>query len=393
MYFLMNFLFIVGVSAILYTYGGYALVALLIKKLRKPKVYDTHSAPFEPEVSLIVAAYNEEDIIEDKIRNCLQLDYPKQKLQLLFITDGSTDRTTDIISHYKDIKLFHRPERKGKTAALNRVMRLVTTPIVIFCDANTLLNSEAIKYIVKHYQDPSVGGVAGEKKVVGSGNEDVAGAGEGAYWKYESLLKKIDSDCYSVVGAAGELFSIRTSLYTEVEPNVILDDFVISLRICEKGYRIKYEPEAYAVEAPSANIQEERKRKIRICAGGFQAMVILKKLLNPVKYPLLSFLYISHRVFRWTLAPLSLILVFLSNLYLVVFGSSVIFSIAMAAQALFYILAALGYYYQRRKYCPKIFFVPYYFTFMNYSIFAGFARYLRGAQSSIWEKSLRSKMA
>ncbi|HSZ86392.1 MAG TPA: glycosyltransferase, partial [Puia sp.] len=187
---------------------------------------------FIPEVTLLVSAYNEAEFIECKIKNSLDLDYPPGKLKWVFITDGSTDETPEIIKKYENILLLHQKERKGKIAAMNRAIKYVDTPYVIFNDANTLLNPLAVREILKHYSDPRVGGVAGEKKILSKKRDKAAGAGEGIYWKYESLLKKLDSEFYTVVGAAGELFSVKTSLFHEAAPDTIIEDFVQSLKIC-----------------------------------------------------------------------------------------------------------------------------------------------------------------
>ena len=377
---------------IFYNYAGYTLIlaiAVTIKKIfiRKPPVVNV----IEPDVTLIIAAYNEADFIEKKISNCFELIYPENKLHFIFITDGSSDNTPQKVSQHNRIQLLHQPERKGKTAALNRAMQYVNTPIVVFCDANTLLNPLAIKNIVRHYPNPAVGGVSGEKKIITSFNTQTAGIGEGIYWKYESLLKKLDSAFYSVVGAAGELFSIRTALFDPVDPAVILDDFIISLKVAMKGYRIIYEPEAYAMEAPSVSMEDEQKRKIRISAGGFQSMVMLKGLLNIFKFPLLSFQYISHRVLRWTLTPLSLPLLLLSNCILSADSEKMIFKVLLICQLTFYCLALLGSYFTRKGIKIKSLYIPYYFLFMNFSVYWGFLRFLNNAQPAAWEKASREK--
>jgi poly-beta-1,6-N-acetyl-D-glucosamine synthase len=187
--------FWMGVTVIVYTYLGYGLVIHLLSKLKG------HSkSPFIPEdrdlpeVTILIAAYNEEQFIEDKIKNTLTLDYPKDRLSVYIVTDGSTDNTPEIIKKFHAVKLFHEPQRKGKIHAVNRVMKWVRTPFVIFSDANTLLNRDAIKNIVRHYQDETVGGVAGEKRIFKKSEDNASGAGEGLYWKYESFLKRKDSE-------------------------------------------------------------------------------------------------------------------------------------------------------------------------------------------------------
>jgi biofilm PGA synthesis N-glycosyltransferase PgaC len=380
--------FLLALFIIFYSYLGYGLLLYIILRLRKghKKIAEVH----EPDVTLIVAAYNEQDFIQTKIDNSLSLKYPKGKLQFIFITDGSTDDTPNIVKKTSAIRLMHQSARKGKTAALNRAMKTVTTPIVIFTDANTLLNENAIKEITKHYYDPKVGGVAGEKKVISNKNAN-AEAGEGIYWKYESFLKKQDSDFYTVVGAAGELFSIRTELYEELEENVLLDDFIISLRVCSKGFRVAYEPNAYAIESPSESMKEEQKRKIRISAGSIQAMIMLKSLLNPFKNPKLFFQYVSHRVLRWTLCPLLLPVIFFFNIWLCIYSGGVLFYLFLITQIIFYLLAAIGWVLANRNVKSRLLYIPYYFVFMNASVYLGFIRYMKKNQSVLWEKAARKK--
>ena len=383
-------LFYASFFILFYNYIGYGILLWALVKVKHLLVKARPAAvPYEPEVTLIVAAYNEEAVIEEKIVNTLALDYPKEKLRLLFITDGSTDNTPAIISRYSGIQLLHTSTRNGKTAALNRAMEHVQTPYVIFCDANTLLNSAAVRNIVQHYADERTGGVAGEKKVI---SDDAAGAAatEGVYWKYESFLKKLDAELYSVVGAAGELFSVRTALFEPVEEAVILDDFLISLRINIKGYRIAYAPDAYAMETPSDSIKEEHKRKIRISAGGFQSIVMLRALLNIFRFPVVSFQYISHRVLRWTLSPLSLLLLLLSNIVLAVYAGGWFYPACLAIQVLGYGAALTGYKLAERNIKISLFYIPFYFLFMNIAVYQGFYRYLTRSQSAAWEKAKRS---
>jgi biofilm PGA synthesis N-glycosyltransferase PgaC len=385
-------IFVVGVLIICYTYIGYGIVIFILSKLKKQA--DNPSIKTEkelPDVTMLIAAYNEEQFIEAKINNTLALDYPAEKLSVIIVTDGSTDNTPELVKKFHAVKLFHEPGRKGKIHAVNRVMKHVKSPIVIFSDANTVLNKESIKNIVRHYDDPKVGGVAGEKRIFQNSEDNASGSGEGLYWKYESFLKRKDSEVYSIVGAAGELFSVRTDLYEAPPENMIIEDFYMSLKITSRGFRFKYEPEAYAMETASATVGEEWKRKVRICAGGFQAMSKLTGLLNPFRHGILSFQYISHRVLRWTLAPLFLPIVLLSSVYLAINGFA-IFKIIVAAQLLFYLFAWLGFMLRNKRISIKGFFVPYYFSVMNLSVYAGFIRYKGGKQSVVWERAQRAAM-
>jgi cellulose synthase/poly-beta-1,6-N-acetylglucosamine synthase-like glycosyltransferase len=242
--------------------------------------------------------------------------------------------------------------------------------------------------LVKHYKDPEVGAVSGEKRIMNQEAEGASAAGEGLYWKYESTLKKMDSEMRTVVGAAGELISFRTDLVEDLEEDTILDDFMQSMRIALKGYRVIYEPEAYAMETASADVKEELKRKVRICAGGWQSMSRLLPAFNVFRHPLLTFLYTSHRVLRWSIAAFVLPIIFILNIFLANRGGVYVF--LLIAQIIFYVLALLGWYLQSKKMKVKLLFVPFYFTLMNYAVFAGFFRWLRGTQKATWERARRA---
>lgn len=376
---------------VFYAYVGYGMILFIllrIKRLFSKKTTPERNEVFEPTVTLVVPAYNEEDFILKKVENCLQLDYPKDKFEIIFITDGSTDRTKELLEKDGRVKVLHEDRRAGKAAAENRAMRFVKSDIVVFCDANTLLNKNAIRELVKHYKDPEVGAVSGEKRIMNQEAEGASAAGEGLYWKYESTLKKMDSEMRTVVGAAGELISFRTDLVEDMEEDTILDDFMQSMRIALKGYRVIYEPEAYAMETASADVKEELKRKVRICAGGWQSMSRLLPAFNVFRHPLLTFLYTSHRVLRWSIAAFVLPIIFILNIFLANRGGVYVF--LLIAQIIFYVLALLGWYLQSKKMKVKLLFVPFYFTLMNYAVFAGFFRWLRGTQKATWERARRA---
>jgi biofilm PGA synthesis N-glycosyltransferase PgaC len=373
-----------------YAYFGYALIALIFIYQRKGKNIQQYQDFELKSLTLIIAAFNEEAFIEEKIINSLALKYDKNKFKIYIVTDGSTDLTATIVKKYPEIIHFHENKREGKIAAVNRIMNFVDTEIVVFSDANTLISEDSLLKIMKHYANPKVGGVAGEKRILQNKKDELAGKGEGLYWKYESILKNIDSQFYSVVGAAGELFSIRTNLYQHPGNNVLLDDFLISLNVCLKGYKIAYEPDAYALEKPSFSLKEERKRKIRISAGGFQSIIMLKELFKFWKYPKLSFLYISHRVLRWTICPILLPLLVLFNLIQLTISFDYFFLITMAFQLLLYLLAFAGYLFSRINIKIKIMQFAFYFVFMNISLYIGFYKFLKGKQSVLWDKAKRS---
>ncbi len=383
------YIYWIGVMVVVYTYVGYGVIIYIFSKVwGKTKIADYPVDDKLPEVTLLVAAYNEERFIAEKITNSLSLNYPVDKLNVWIVADGSTDKTLEIAQGFPRIKAFHEPERKGKIHAVNRVMKFVRTPITIFSDANTDLNPDAIKNIVRHFQAKNVGGVAGEKRIAVNKEDNASGSGEGLYWKYESILKTLDSNLSTAIGAAGELFALRTELYHEPEPDTIIEDFVTSMKIVAKGYRFVYEPEAYALETASATLKDEWKRKVRISAGGIQAILRLPELLNPLRYGLISWQYVSHRVLRWTLAPLALPFILISNYFL--FTQSSFYQFSFFGQLFFYAIALAGHFLRDKKISVKGFFVPYYFSMMNLSVFVGLGRLLRKQQSVIWEKSERA---
>jgi poly-beta-1,6-N-acetyl-D-glucosamine synthase len=392
------FAFIISCFLVFYNYFGYVVPIYLWNRLRKDRKPPPSLRPKdEPSISFIVAAYNEQDCIREKILNSLDQDYPDEKLEFIFITDGSTDQTPNIAASYPRITSLHEPERRGKSAAINRAVTTARNEILIFSDANTILNRDATRNIARHYLDPKVGGIAGEKRVLSTttrtpttGPAHEVGEGEGLYWKYESFLKKQDSAFYSVVGAAGELFSLRTNLYEPLPHNIILDDFVLSLRVTEKGFRVLYEPDAFAMELPSFSIADEQKRKVRIAAGGFQAIGLLTPLLAFWRYPRLSYLYVSHRVLRWALSPLCLIVAFASNIVLFAANPTLTYGILLAAQTAFYGTATLAAIFPDLKKKSRLIKLGSYFVFMNTSVILGFFRFLRGRQSSTWEKARRA---
>ena len=388
-------IFWVLIFIVFYSYIGYGILLYFIIRLKR--LFNNPSAkPVSnidlPDVTLFIAAYNEKDFVETKLDNSFNLDYPKDKLKIMWVTDGSDDGTPDMLRKYENITVLHEPARNGKISAMNRGFKYITTPIVVFSDANTILGKQSIREIVRLFNKPGVGCVSGEKRIFRKEKDSAAGAGEGIYWKYESKLKQWDAELYSVVGAAGELFAVRTELFQSVEPDTLLDDFIISLRIAMKGYTIQYSPEAYAMESSSSNVKEEMKRKVRIAAGGIQSVIRLYPLLNIFKYGVLSFQYISHRVLRWTLAPFSLPFLFILNQILAInvgLISLSLYSILFWCQIVFYISALTGWYLENKQLRVKALFIPYYFFIMNLSIYLGLKRYVAGQQSVNWERAKR----
>ena len=374
-------LFWLCLAIVVYTYIGYGIVLYLlvfIKRLAtKAKPLADISDDCLPEVTLMVCAYNEEDIIAEKMANTHLLDYPADRLHLVWVTDGSTDNTNTLLSAYPEVEIVYSPERRGKAAALKHGIKEVKTEIVMMTDANTMLNPGAVREIVRLMQDPKVGCVSGEKKVMAKSDSDEAAQGEGLYWKYESTLKRLDGELYSAMGAAGELCVIRRQLMTDIPDDTLLDDFIISMEIVRTGYKIAYTSKAYAMEYGSADLHEESKRKRRIAAGGLQSCWRLRSLMNPLRYPVVAFQFVSHRVLRWTITPVCLFALIPLNTILVLSGEGIIYTVIWVLQILFYASAAAGLRISK------------YFVFMNLNVFRGMA-YLFNNTSGMWEKAKRA---
>lgn len=393
-------------ALVFYTYIGYGIVlAILVglkrafgkKRLKQPLPSDIDL----PEVTLMICAYNEEDIVASKMENTHRLNYPKGKLKVMWVTDGSNDSTNERLAAYEDVTVVYKPEREGKTAALNHGIKSVETPLVIMTDANTMLNADCVREVVRCFMDPKVACVAGEKRVMARSegeavaegakkdNGQAVAAGEGLYWKYESTLKLLDSELYSAMGAAGELCAIRTPLYRKMPKDTLLDDFIMSMLLVDEGNRIAYTAEAYAMEYGSADFTEESKRKRRIAAGGLQSTWRLRRMLNPFRQPVVAFQLLSHRVLRWTITPFALLALVPLNIIIVALGGCMIYTVILALQALFWLAALAGWLMARSGKKNKLLYIPYYFVFMNVNVFRGMA-YLRSHKSNgAWEKAKR----
>ena len=387
-------LFWICLFIVFYTYIGYGMllyVMVLIKRLfcktsQDPILPDDDQLP---DVTLMICAYNEEDIIREKMENIRQIDYPADKFCVMWVTDGSNDGSNDLLKQYPEVTLVYSPERKGKAMAMQHGLKVNKAEYVVFTDANTMLNANAIREIVRQFMKPNVSCVSGEKRVAARTNDQIAAEGEGLYWKYESTLKQWDSDLYSAMGAAGELFAVKMSDYREAPTNALLDDFMMSMLIVKDGHRIAYTSEAYAMEYGSANMYEESKRKRRIAAGGLQSIWWLRSLMNPLKYPVVSFLFISHRVLRWSITPFTMLALIPLNIALVALNAGGIYTVIGILQLIFYAAAALGWLQTKTGRHGGLLYVPYYFLFMNVNVFRGIS-YLRShSTSGTWEKAKR----
>lgn len=374
-------------ALLVYIYAGYGLMAWCVRRVRgapaEPVSLADHALP---SVTVLIAAHNERHVIAEKLRNTLSLDYPADLLHVLVVTDGSDDGTEAVAAAIPGVRVLHAPARKGKIAAVERAMAAVQTPIVVFTDADTMCNAGALRAMVRHFADPRVAAVAGEKRVRRAAGASDSARGEGLYWRYESALKQLDHDIGTVVGAAGELFAMRSSLWVPVEPDTLLDDFMITMRLVMSGNRVAYEPLAWAEEGGTVSFDEELKRKVRIAAGGFQSMTRLPGMLDPRRHGVATWQYLSHRAARWAIAPACLPVLFVTSALLAARGSA-LHAAALAGQCVLYGGAWAGWRRRTRAGGAGALVVPLQFVLMHAAVFAGLVRWLRGRQPVTWERA------
>lgn len=354
------------ILVIFYTYFGYPILLMLLSKVFSQGVI---KKPISPHISLIIAAHNEEKDITRKLADSLGLDYPKDKYEIVVVSDGSVDKTNDIVKSYQDkgVRLLALSERKGKTAAQNEAAKMAKGEILIFSDATTVFQKDTIKQMVNNFADSTVGAVGAELIYVNK-NKTASGEGTGLYWKYEKYLRKKESDVSSLIGVSGCAYAIRKDLYEDVDTSLI-SDFVVAQIIYSKGKRVVFEPEAIVFEETNSEIKDEFKMRVRVATRSLYGLWYMKKLLNPFKYGMYAIQLISHKVLRY-LIPVFLILLFLSNILLLDrgFGCQLLFG----AQAIFYLSAILGG-------------MPRYFCAMNLALLVAMVNFLRGEKNVLWK--------
>ena len=373
-----EFIFWLSFTGVVYAYFGYPIALWLLGKLKtKEKIFS--DGDFTPSVSIIIPAHNEERVIAEKLQNTFQLEYPGESIELIIVSDGSTDQTANIAQQANgpiDIRFFELKERGGKAAALNLGLEKSDSEIIVFSDSSIMLDKEAIRNIVKPFQDKCIGCVSGEDHIR-------EGSGEGAYGKYELFLRNQESKVYSIVGASGSFYAQRKSL---VAPFIegVAPDFLSVLNVAEQGYRSVTEPSAFGEMESVKSVQGEFQRKIRTFIRGMSALFLKKNLMNPFRYGIFSFLLISHKLIRW-LVPFFLMLLFLSNAFIL---DGVFYFTVMFSQVTFYILALLTYMNDNlsNKLYGKI---PLYFSIVNIAIFIAWFKYIMGVRQEIWDPSNR----
>lgn len=378
--------FWISAIVLFYIYIGYPIVILFLSKL-VPKPYKKFSndelkiESLLPNISLLIPAYNEEKVIEKKIRNVLSLDYPQNKIEIVVASDGSSDRTVENAELYRDkIKLYAFKEREGKTGLLNKIVPKLSGDIIVFSDASAILRTDALKKLIAPFKDKGIGSVSGLYLL-----EDIASTsraqGEGFYWHYETLLKTHESQFYSILGAHGALYALRKYLFRTLPADAINDDYILPMYGVEKNKRGIYQPEAVAIEEVSATVGGEMKRRIRISVGNFQQLFLLKKLLNPFRGRI-AFEFISHKLLR-SFSFLFMISLLVSNICIPKLG----FRVFLFLQLLFYLLGWLGYKISRNMKTSVILTAPFYITMINYASLIGFVKYIFNTQKVTWEKA------
>lgn len=380
---------IVFYSSLLLSVHSYVFYPLLIRVIAFFK-HGNVSSNHTPLVSVIISAYNEEKVIQKRIENIARQNYDLLKLEVLIGSDRSTDSTNEILlnleSKYPWLRVFIFNERRGKACVVNDLVKFANNEILVFSDANTEFDNNAIKLLVENFDSQLIGGICGRlvlNEIIENKTESVE---EKKYWEYETFIKRYEGKCGVIIGANGGIFAIRKSLFSEIPINkAVTDDLFVSLSILAKNFRFIYKPEAFATEEITTNISIEFKRKIRFAATNFQTLKVFKKLLIP-KNLLISFAFFSHKVIRWFL-PFLLLLNMLANIILI--NTSFIFSIFFYLQITFYTIGLIGYVLSLFSIRISLFSYVYFFLLSNIALFIGFTKFLRGKQTYIWQSTPR----
>jgi len=373
----MRFIFWLSMAIVFYTYIGYPLLLVLLSKIKRK---ETEHELIMPHVSIIIAAYNEQRSIEQKLQTCLALDYDKEKLEIIVASDGSTDNTVQIAQQYaeKGVKVFDYQPNRGKISILNDTVPQARGEIVVFSDASCMLEPDSIKNLVAHFADPGIGCVSGVYKVMNK-EEAALGKSEDIYWKYETFIKVKEAEIGALLGAHGSLYAIRKKLYPPLKPGTINDDYIIPVRIIQQGYRMGYEPNAVAYE--EAQEMGGFSRRIRIMAGNYQQMLEIKGFFRPVQFvPLFGFL--SHKFGR-VVVPFFMVMLLISNVFLLEFPA---YRSVWYIQLAFYGTAVLGVMIRQMNIKLKILQLPFYFCMINLAGFLGFYYAYFSRSNVVWRR-------
>lgn len=371
-------------AAVLYAYLVFPLLLAALARFRGPgRRADTTAdePPREglPKVAMIVAAHNEAAVLAAKLQNTWRIDYPHDRFEIVIGSDGSSDGSADILESCRDSRLraFPFPQRRGKISVLNDLVARIDADIVVMSDANTMFAPDAVRQLVARFADPRVGCVSGELTLEQEGGV----SGEGLYWKYEGWIKRNESRLGFLIGCNGGIYALRRHLYQPLPPSTIVEDFVLTLRVLEQGHRVEFAPAARAVEPACATASAEMVRKVRIGAGGWQALGLTRGMLHP-RHGLRAFAFFGHKLLRW-LVPLFLLAALGANVGLL---DAPLYRSLLALQGAGMLLSLAAY----RRPLPKFTRPVSYFYLMNYSLLCGFLRFVTHTQRVTWERPAAS---
>ncbi len=374
---ILQVVFGVAAAGLAYVYAGYPLLVWIVSRLAPRPVT---RADFEPRVTVLITAYNEEPAIADKIRNTLAIDYPPEKLEILVASDGSTDRTEEIAATFPGVIVFRQEGRRGKTFTQNRAVERASGDVILFSDATTEYQPNVLRELLPNFADQTVGCVAGKLTYVDDSRSNV-GKGAKSYWNYETFLKKAESRACSLIGASGCLYAVRKSAYREMYPEAC-SDFLICTVIYEQGMRSVYEPNAVCFEETNRRTDKEMKMRVRVISQTLTDLWRNRSMLNPFRSGFYAIELISHKLLRYAV-PLLLIVIFAASAALM--GGSQFFEIVFLSQVAFYFVAALGLLIERAGARIGIFAIPHYFVLANVASVIGFYKFVRGERYATWE--------
>lgn len=365
-----------------YVYAGYPLLVIFLGSLRRKKVLQSEATP---EVMLMIAAYNEEKGISLKLEQSLRLDYPREKLSIVVVSDGSTDATDEIVKSFADrgVRLIRVEGRVGKTEARNQALRQVNTELILFSDATTEYDPAIIRKMVRNFADPTVGMVTGHL-IYKKNAESSMNAGQSLYWQYETLIKRSQTWLGTLTGSVGCATAFRRSSYSPLPPHII-EDFTEPLMFVTKGFRVVYEPEAVCYEIPTAKSADEWKMRVRVVRGGMTGLIFARKILNPFKFPVASFQLLSHKILRWLVPVFGLLLIPVSIAALNENPDSLLVWLIILGQLLFYVCALLAFVLEKLKLKLPLVNIPLYFIVLNAACLVALFKTLTEPLAPTWE--------
>jgi cellulose synthase/poly-beta-1,6-N-acetylglucosamine synthase-like glycosyltransferase len=379
----LKIVFWLSAGLILYVYLGYPLLLLLLRSFRQKEI---KRGDVRPRVTIVIAAHNEAKSIAEKLENSLNLNYPRERLEIILASDGSTDETAAIAESFKEsgVRVLDLP-RAGKIAALNKAVETARGEILVFTDANAIFEPDALRYLVSNFADAEVGGVCGNqryrKAVKHEG--DSSGEGENLYWKYDKFIKRLESGLGSTVAADGSIYAVRANLFAPLANTAQADDHAISARVVTRGKRLVFDERAVSYEEPPADGRREFRRKVRVTNHTVSSIINLPEALDPRITGFYVVELFSHKILRYAV-PFLMIIAFAANLFLI--GQGWIYRLMLAAQVLFYICALTGFFLRTNKLGRvKPFYVPFYFCLANAASLLGTLSRLRGDQVVIWQ--------